>query len=330
MAASSRPQCRHYFDQIARTFEPQRLRRRLKAFYNFRLAIDRFMLPRGLNSSTTHAILEGLHSVTGLPWAYTLPLAALAIRTTFVLPLSIYARRATQKQMELRPLLLAWRPIYMREALKELGNAGEKVVVRHMAAKMQRKQKEIYAKFNCGQWKHFLGFVQLPVWLVAVETIRSMCGVHEGLLGWIASLFTFSAINGVGVEAAAESSQNMGSLLFEPSFATGGALWFPNLLVPDPMLLLPFMLSGSILLNLSGTGSQSQIAWRRRLANSMKVVALAIIPLTLQMPSAMLVYWTSSSLLAYGQSKLLDVVMPIKPPVVPCKIAKPMLMMKRG
>jgi inner membrane protein COX18 len=268
----------------------------------------------------THAVLEGLHSITGLPWAYTIPLAALAIRTALFLPLGIYARRATQKQMELRPLVLAWQHVYIKEAVKQGGNLEPMAATRPAAAKLLKKQQEIYARFNCGSWKHFLGFVQLPVWLVVVETIRSMCGARDGLLRWIASLFTFNAADGVGVGAAAESSQNMGSLLFDPSFATEGALWFPNLLVPDPMLALPFVLSGSILLNLSGVSGPAQSKWRRRLTNSLKVVALAIVPLTLQMPSAMLVYWTSSSLLAYGQAKLLDVMMPIKKPVVPCKL----------
>ncbi|PQE26704.1 hypothetical protein CJF31_00003385 [Rutstroemia sp. NJR-2017a BVV2] len=270
--------------------------------------------------TSTHAVLESLHSITGLPWAYTIPLAALAIRTALFLPLGIYARRATQKQMELRPLVLAWQHVYMKEAVREVGSLGPVATTKLAAAKLLKKQHEIYARFRCGSWKHYLGFVQLPVWLVVVETIRSMCGARDGLLRWIASLFTASAAKGVGVEAAAESSQTMGSLLFDPSFATEGALWFPNLLVPDPMLALPFILSGSILLNLSGVPSRSQSKWSRRLTNSLKVLALAIVPLTLQMPSAMLVYWTSSSLLAYGQAKLLDVMMPVKKPVEPCKL----------
>src|SRR3954462_13851349 len=101
----------------------------------------------------THAILEGLHSVTGLPWAYTIPLAALAIRTALFLPLGIYARRATQKQMELRPLLLAWQHVYIKEAVKEVGNKGQMAMSRYTAAKLRKKQQDIYARFNCGSWK---------------------------------------------------------------------------------------------------------------------------------------------------------------------------------
>ncbi|KAK6601189.1 hypothetical protein H4I95_08171 [Botrytis cinerea] len=141
-----------------------------------------------------------------------------------------------------------------------------------------------------------------------------MCGAHDGLLKWIESLFISSKAN----EAAATTDLDLGSLLLEPTFATEGALWFPNLLISDPMLILPFMLSGSILLNLTGQGKPKSV-FMKRLMNSLKVVALAIIPLTLQMPSAMLVYWTSSSLLAFGQAKMLDVFMPIRKPVVPCK-----------
>jgi inner membrane protein COX18 len=37
----------------------------------------------------------------------------------------------------------------------------------------------------------------------------------------------------------------------------------------------------------------------------------------------MLIYWISSSMLAYMQAAVLDRVMPIKPPVVPCKPRRP-------
>ena len=103
----------------------------------------------------------------------------------------------------------------------------------------------------------------------------------------------------------------------EPSFATEGALWFPNLLVADPQMILPFMLSGVILLNLTkstGTG-----VWQKRLMRSLGVVGLAMGPLTLHFPSALLIYWISSTMLAYVQTAVLDKMMPIKQPVVPCK-----------
>lgn len=50
----------------------------------------------------------------------------------------------------------------------------------------------------------------------------------------------------------------------------------------------------------------------------MKAFALAIGPMTLQIPSAMLLYWISSSGLAFAQGVLLDIFSPIGNPVTPC------------
>lgn len=276
--------------------------------------------PRSLDSVliATHGVLEGLHSFTGLPWAYTIPLTALAIRTVFILPIGINARKAAQTQLDLVPLLNAWHHQFRKQAIQEVGHLGPDAANQFVKDKLEKKRKELYSRYNCGTWKQYLSFMQLPIWMVAVETIRKMCGAHDGLLKWIESLFISSNAN----ESAASTDLDLGSLLLEPTFATEGALWFPNLLISDPMLILPFMLSGSILLNLSGQGKPKSVFYRRFL-NSAKVVALAIIPLTLQMPSAMLVYWTSSSLMAYGQAKMLDVFMPIRKPVVPCKGGQP-------
>jgi len=194
--------------------------------------------------------------------------------------------------------------------MQEVGHLGPVVAQRTVVKKMREKQREIYTRFGCGRWKLFLPIVQLPIWLLAIETIRKMCGTRTGLLGLIAAQFSSSADPPSGPEG----------VLVEETFATEGALWFENLLVPDPQLILPFMLSGVMFLNLShAQRGANQTIWQRRLMNSLKVVALAIGPLTLQIPSAMLVYWISSGLLAYTQGAILDKIMPVKPPVLPCK-----------
>jgi inner membrane protein COX18 len=137
-----------------------------------------------------------------------------------------------------------------------------------------------------------------------------MCGKESGLLGMMAARFG-------GDESAVVEMD----IPIEQSFATEGALWFPDLLAADPQMVLPFMLSGAILLNLSNSPGNS--LWQRRLKRTLGIVGLAMGPLTLQFPSAMLIYWISSSMLAYMQAAVLDRVMPIKTPVMPCKPRKP-------
>jgi inner membrane protein COX18 len=265
--------------------------------------------------SAAHSIFEGLHSITGLPWAYTIPLAAIAIRTSIVLPITVYSRRNAQKQASLTPLISAWQHPLRKETIEEVGHLGPVVAQSTLLKKTRRKRKEIYKRFNCEIWKNVLPpLVQIPVWLTAIEALRQMCGKEAGLIGMAAGLFRED-------ESAPASTIVQTALPFEPSFATEGALWFPNLLVADPQMILPFMLSGAILLNLSK--STGTAVWQKRMMRSLGIVGLAIGPLTLQVPSAMLIYWICSTLSAYVQAAVLERLMPVKPPVVPCKSRKP-------
>jgi len=220
-----------------------------------------------------------------------------------------------RKQAALNPLVLSWQHQLKKETVREVGHAGPKAAQRVLLKKTIAKRNEIYKRWGCGRWKVYAPMVQLPIWLLAIETIRKMCGTRSGILGMIFG----SAEQGKDIPEALDTS----GVLKEMSFATEGIFWFPDLLVPDPMLILPFMLSGTILLNLSSSGlgktpERVQGAFRRRLQNSLKIVALAIGPLTLQIPSGMLVYWISSSFFAYAQAMVLEKLMPIKS-VQPCK-----------
>lgn len=256
--------------------------------------------------ATAHALFEGVHASTGLPWVYSLPFAALTIRSTVILPLSIYARRITQKQISLAPLVNSWQHVLRKQTMAEAGHLGPQVAQDKLLWHMRRKRSEIYNRWGCQLWKTMLPLVQLPVWLTAIEAVRAMCGTRAGLLGMIMRSDNDLDAVATGIEK-------------EASFATEGALWFQDLLVPDPQLILPFMLSGAVLLNLTNARSgPNQAAWQRRLQTSFKIVALALVPLTLDVPSAMMVYWISSSMLAYVQAVVLDKVMPIPRPVKPC------------
>ena len=254
--------------------------------------------------ATAHTLLDTLHASTGLPWVYTLPLAALTLRTTLILPLSIYSRRVIQKQASLSPLVQSWQHVLRAEVMAETAGMGPQVAQQKLLWRMRQKRSEIYARWGCQTWKTMLPLAQLPIWLTAIEAVRAMCGTRAGLLGMI--LRSENAAT-AGVPTA-------------PSLATEGILWFPDLLVPDPQLVLPFLLSGAVFLNLtharSGVGNQS--VWQKRLHRSLMIVALALGPLTLQVPSAMLVYWISSSLLALLQAMILDRAMPMPPAIKPC------------
>jgi len=248
-----------------------------------------------------YSIIDGLHSTTGLPWAYSLPLSALLIRTTFVLPMSIYSRLNIKKQASLSPLLNTWQNPLRKQVMQEIKASGKvtnPVLANSMLlAKMHEKRVELYRRWDCPRWKAYLPILQLPVWLTAIEAIREMCGQKSGLLGM---LFR-TKIDGIAQV-----------LPVEESFATEGMLWFPDLMLSDPKLILPFILSGTIYLNITRGSSKTIVTpWRRRIDRSLKLVALAIGPLTLNVPSGMLLYWIASSSFAYVQAVILEKVMPM-------------------
>lgn len=291
--------------------------------------------------SSTHTILEAIHS-TGLPWVYTLPIFALSLRLTILLPFTIISRRALQKQAELSPLLFAWSHSITESTYKTSAQLGPTVVDGQAKAAFARKQKELYSRWECERWKVFLPASQLPVWLVAVETIRRMCGSHEGLLGLAVGIFksktpepeiTNSTVTEAvtssaapltsGTETLVSATAASDSIGIESSFATEGALWFPNLLLPDPELYLPVILGGFMMLNIAPWKvSASAPVWSRRLTRGLGMIALAVPIMTLKMPTAMLVYWISSSGLAILQKVILDKFMPVKAKVIPCKPKK--------
>lgn len=274
--------------------------------------------------NNTQSALETLHTVTGTPWVLTLPLAALVIRATIILPLTITQRRVLQTQASLSPVLHGWLSIYKKEVAQQVGKAGPQAYVRALSAKQRMKQDEIYKRWGVQRWKLWIGpLSQIPIWLIMVESVRRMCGTNEGLLklgaksvGSVKAWLGFGGATGVDPGDAGKVIAEGAHIV--PEFATEGALWFQNLLVADPNLILPFVLSSVIFLNLFGhNGRQVQRFnldrkdWRSRLTRALGVVALAVGPLTLQVPAGMLVYWISSSVLAYLQATLFDKFMPV-------------------
>lgn len=275
---------------------------------------------------TTHSVLDGIHATTGLPWVLSLPLSALIVRVVVAGPLVIYARRVTERQLALSPLLQAWAHQIQRQVGVE-GRAAALMPLdfdRRIQKAVRRKQWELFQRWHCGRWRLMAPLGQFPVWLIVVETIRRMCGAGKGLLGWLMGKDTIAVDVDRG-EVLADLSMDRGNIVgINESLSREGALWFQDLLAPDPLLFLPFILSGTLLTHTfigkkTILKMQEQSTIQRRLSNSGKVLALVVGPVALQVPSAILVYWISSSFFAMCQTVLLDKIMPIQPLVPPVK-----------
>ena len=210
----------------------------------------------------------------------------------------------------------------MRETMKEVGHLGPAKTQLAFLKKARRRRREVYKRHGCGDfliWRASL--VQLPVFLASIEALRIMCGTNSGLLGLMVESIT-------GGEAAG-LEERLGKSWFEPGLTTEGALWFKDLTVADPDMTLPFMLSGSMILNLIGGKKVpyavvKQAIWQTRMNRILLTMAVLAGPLLLHVPSGVLVYWISSMLMAAGQATLLDIFMPRKKPIGPCEPRRPL------
>lgn len=259
----------------------------------------------------THNLFQSIHSISGAPWSITIPIIALLIRMTVSLPLAIIQQRASCQQVKLSPILLAWRHNFRKETLRESGDKGPKACEKILNLKIRRKRKELFKRYNCGRWKLFLGFFQIPIFLGVLDVLRRMTNTQ---------IKSFTQI--FSVENMSESQRLM---LLEPNLAYEGMLWFPNLMLPDPQLALPFILSGVFLLNIFASGKSHLTLSRRQtvIRRGFGVAALCIGPLFLQVPSALLLYWISNSLLNWIQSWLVSWLIPIPEPIQPLIPKKP-------
>lgn len=264
-------------------------------------------------------LIHGIHSVTGLPWAASIPLTALLVRSVVGLPLQIYTRVQARRERDIAPLVTSWRVVYTK---KEQRAARDKLEydMRGVSSKTHAMTRHLRKKWKIHTGYRFANLLQLPVWLALMESLRGLCGNRNGLVPWLLSLIE-------GDQATTESLH----LTVEPSLAHEGALWFPDLLAGDPTGILPAALTASIILNVR---SGWNLTPRHELADLPKLqmlqgVTFRALRLLIQvmainvgvagflydMPAALMIYWITSTNAATLQNFLLAKYMFMRPPV---------------
>ncbi|EEP77093.1 predicted protein [Uncinocarpus reesii 1704] len=187
---------------------------------------------------------------------------------------------------------------------------------------LRKKMKELYKRWNIRPWTRYAPWVQLPVWLTMMESIRRMVGMSGGLLNIIQSW----------VEKHPEAPK----VPIVQSLSTEGALWFPDLLVADPNGVLPAILAATVFTNVTWgwkTQSPEEISKMVLRKERIKARGLGILKRTFQasalllwpvmtmseVPAGMLIYWISSTLFATAQTRILPKIIAAKPTPTPCK-----------
>ncbi|KAK8168299.1 60Kd inner membrane protein-domain-containing protein [Phyllosticta citrichinensis] len=257
------------------------------------------------------ALLEALHGA-GLSWALAIPTAAIFVRLAIVYPLMYApARKATLRATDARAHVQAFESITKALSRKKMMQEGPEASKKYAQTQLQSYTSEIKERWKFGLARQTQPFLSLPIFLAFAETIRRMIGTDKGIMGLAIGpsedVQASSAPEGVEAAVVEDTSSASSSVSdsadlsswVEPSMATEGMLWFSDLTVADPTLVLPVLVSsatffavwrGSRVLPGEEEGKNARVLRRTLLSGS-----VIIFPFILKVPAGMLLYWVTST-----------------------------------
>ncbi|KAG0282865.1 Mitochondrial inner membrane protein oxa1l [Linnemannia gamsii] len=86
-----------------------------------------------------------------------------------------------------------------------------------------------------------------------------------------------------------------------PQFREGGISWFTDLTIADPTYVLPVASSLGFLAIMELGSEAGGVAQPKAMKNVMRVMAVAMVPLTMNFPAAIFVYWLTSNVFTASQ-----------------------------
>lgn len=234
----------------------------------------------------TQDLILGAHAFTGLPWAVVIPLIAVSVNAVFRLPFSAYSQKLLQRRKRVEPLMQAWRQRVIKDVIVRERTDPSKAKA-EVEDRLKTIQKRVYSALGLRQWRFYLSITSFPVWLLALDGIRRVCGGQKGvLLGLLTGEKNLDAESTAGqvaadasnaaasvatpttggpiaqgisaavdtsianVTAATSTAVGPTTTALDPTLATEGALWFTDLTAADPYHILPVALVGMLMLNL--------------------------------------------------------------------------------
>lgn len=243
------------------------------------------------------------------------------------MPLQMHTKIQARKEQDLTPLLNSWKEHYQKEIKGQLNGGSDAPMsagkaVMQLGTNLKAKKRSLHSRWGVHRFWKPMVFLQMPVWLSIMESLRAISGSSGGLVAYVMSLF---------------GSKSSIDLPVEPSLATEGAFWFPDLLAGDPTGILPVALTASILFNirlgwkvpalkeiadLSKTEMlRHGFSWTLRFVLQILSLNVGAAFYVYEMPTALLIYWITSTNVATAQSFFLDRFMFRRPALKPLKKA---------
>ncbi|EGD96849.1 hypothetical protein TESG_04277 [Trichophyton tonsurans CBS 112818] len=241
-----------------------------------------------------HDVIQGFHSITGLPW--------------------------------LNPLLLTWSRVCQKKAMDEAFREGRHLFPKAIEASWQQdfkmKRKELYKRWKIRPWASYASILQLPVWLAMMESLRRMVGMSGGLLSIIQSWIE-SKVDGAPIIEVEPSMATEGALWFTDLLIADPTHALPVVLAATMFTNVTWGWKVKSAAEISKL--QRSEAIRERAFKTLKRVLqglsiwLAPVMIYSQAPAGLLIYWISSSTFATAQTQIVRRVMRTKAPPAPCR-----------
>ena len=251
----------------------------------------------------SHTLITAVHDSTGLSWAVTIPLFAFLVRVVLLTPLEAFSTRANEKRVKVARQFEGSISAIEKQVQEEHKDKNPTELRRIQNVALRNVLRDLVKQNGAQAWRTYALYVKCPIWLTMMETMRRMTGTEDGMPSLVAQSLT--TLKG---KQHSEPGTADDLIPLEPSLATEGILWFDNLMVPDPLLVLPFATSMVAIFTLGRTftglavsssspkrvmrAAHLNVRWRRYT----KLAALTLGPATLLFPSAMLLYCISTNL----------------------------------
>ena len=231
-------------------------------------------------------LLLNIQSISGLPWWAAIMSTTILFRLLITLPLARH-QGVTVARMELvQPMINE-----IIEALKHNvtirgKRSGRPVeeIDREFRMSARVHIRDIYKREKCNPLKlYILPWAQLPLWIVISLALRNISGFfpREGNVD--------------------------GASLCNPDLVTGGLGWITDLSSSDPYYILPFIIGITNYMNieLNSLRKKDPSKWQRAITRLFRMLTIAMVFVASHVPSAMSLYWATSSSYGLVQNLLL-------------------------
>ncbi|KAG0158832.1 hypothetical protein PDIDSM_6352 [Penicillium digitatum] len=143
-----------------------------------------------LDSST--AFIHGVHTVSSLPWAASIPLTAVLVRTFVGLPILLYTRLHRHRERKISPILSAWIKRYSEKQVTQRNIASINNLTRAESKKkalvdIRKRTVQLHKRWGVSGKHKAVGFLQIPVFIALMESLRGMSGNNSGLIARLSS-----------------------------------------------------------------------------------------------------------------------------------------------